>query len=286
MNFSKIQAAGNDFVVIDARKLEADWPSMACDMCDRHFGAGADGIILVCDSDSADFRMRIFNADGSEAEACGNGLRSFAKYVLDRELTGNSTFTIATMAGTRKVEAFFENGFVKKVKTSMGMPTLNADEIPVLLEKAYRNRGGVDIMSLLESDIVLEGMTVTVSMVSMGNPHAVAFTEGDVYRYDLEKIGPLIEHNSIFPRRTNFEVIHITNRNEVKARVWERGVGETLACGSGACAIAVVTILKGYTDNKVDIMLPGGTLSIEWDGVGEVFLTGPVEAVYEGVWPD
>lgn len=286
MNFTKMQAAGNDFVVIDARGKNMEWPSLAITMCDRHFGAGADGIIIVNGSDSADLRMRIFNADGTEAEACGNGLRSFARFVLDKGLTRANPLTVETMAGIRKIEAFYENDKVKRVKTSMGKPALEAEKIPVILDAADQGRGGLDIKSPIEQSVIAGGITVSVALVSMGNPHAVAFIDEDVNHYNLNEIGPLIERHKIFPRRTNFEIANVVNHGTIKARVWERGVGETLACGSGACAVAVAGILKGLTGTPVDIMLPGGTLTIEWDGKGEVYLTGPAEPVYEGIWPD
>ncbi len=285
MDFTKIQAAGNDFVVIDARDREDNWGELSRAMCHRHFGVGADGLILVCKSESADFRMRIFNADGTEAEACGNGLRCFTKYVIDKGLAAGNLLTAQTMAGTRKLEAFQENGSVKKVKAGMGKPALEANEIPVSENMPSSGESEIEIMPIIEQVIPVGKKVVKVSLVSMGNPHAVTITGENVEDYDLHTIGPVIEHHPMFPRRTNFEVAHIISRNTVKARVWERGVGETLACGSGACAIAVVTTLRGLTDEKVDIMLPGGTLTVEWDRAGEVYLTGPVERVFEGIWP-
>jgi len=277
MKFTKMQGTGNDFILVDARKLEADWTRLAVAMCERHFGVGADGLILVLDSKVADFRMRIFNADGSEAEMCGNGLRCFAKYVIEQGLAPKDSreLTVETLAGINRVRPQVVGGSVASVQVGMGVPKLKATEIPVLA-------GAVD--RVLDYPLIVDGREVRVTCVSMGNPHAVCFVDQSVADFPLAELGPKVEHHPIFPNRVNFEVACVLNRTQIEGRVWERGVGETLACGSGACAIAVAARLHDYVGNEIDITLPGGVLRLAWDGVGEVLLGGPAETVFEGVW--
>ena len=270
--------------MLDARNMKRDWPKLAQDMCRRHFGIGADGLILVMASNTADLKMRMLNPDGSEAEVCGNGLRCFAKYVIDRQIAPGPSLTAETSAGIRTVQAFMSQGKVNQAKVNMGIPGFRAEDIPVVADKE-KGRGEVDIIPILDYPLNVAGKELTLSFVSMGNPHAVAFLSQPVADFPLSEIGPEVEKHPIFPERVNYEVARVINRRRIEARVWERGAGETLSCGSGACAIAVIARLKGYIGDKVDIMLPGGDLTIEWDGAGEVYLTGPVEEVFAGEWP-
>jgi diaminopimelate epimerase len=282
MNFTKMQAAGNDFIMIDARNMKADWNKLAIDMCRIHFGIGADGLILVDKNKPGGLVMRIFNADGSEAEVCGNGLRCFAKYVVDNKIARGPDINVTTLSGIKETRVFTSKGNVKKAKVNMGKPVLKARDIPVNVEGnlSKRNR------ELFVSDypLTVSGKKLSLSFVSMGNPHAVHFIKTPVDTFPLEKIGPQVEKNRIFPKKTNFEIAHIIDDNRIEARVWERGVGETLACGSGACAIAVAARLNKLTTDRVDIIMRGGMLTIDWDGRGDIFMTGPVENVFSGVW--
>jgi diaminopimelate epimerase len=285
MKFSKLQATGNDFILLDARNMEHDWPKLARDMCYRHHGIGADGLLLVMSSKAADLKMRMFNPDGSEAEVCGNGLRCFAKYVIDRRIAGGPNLTVETMGGMKNIQASISQGKVKQAKVNMGKPRFGTKDIPVTMDKQQKGKGEVDIKPILDYPLAIDGRTLTLSFVSMGNPHAVSFLSQPVAAFPLSEIGPRIENHTMFPERVNFEIARVLNRSQIEARVWERGAGETLSCGSGACAIAIIARLKGHTNNKVDIMLPGGNLTISWDGVGEIYLSGPVEEVFIGEWP-
>jgi diaminopimelate epimerase len=284
MKFTKLQATGNDFILVYTRNIELDCPKLARDMCHRHNGVGADGLLLVIPSDIADLKMRMFNPDGSEAEVCGNGLRCFAKYVIDRGIAARQNLTVETAAGTKTIQSSISQGKVSHAKVNMGIPHFKAEDVPVLIEKQQKGRGEVDITPILDYPLNINKRKLSLSFVSMGNPHAVDFLSQPVADFPLSEIGPQVEKHPIFPERVNFEIARVLNRDKIEARVWERGAGETLSCGSGACAIAVIAKLKGYTDNEVDIMLPGGTLTINWDGVGEVYLSGPVEEVFTGEW--
>jgi len=286
MNFTKVQGAGNDFVLVETSNTERDWSQMAVAMCDRHFGIGADGLLLLLSSDIADFQMRVFNPDGSEAEACGNGLRCLARYVIDRGLanTGDQEILIETVAGVRRVKVDEATRKLAGLQISMGAPGFGAEDIPAVIEQGGEKL--VDIKSMPRCSVIVEGKKLALSLVSMGNPHAVYFYDRPVADFPLLQLGPKLENHRVFPNGVNFEVARIISRQQIEARVWERGVGETLACGSGACAIAVAAQLHGYIDNKVHVKLPGGILDVEWDGVGEVFLSGPAEIVFTGEWPD
>jgi len=287
MKFSKLQATGNDFILVDilTDPGEGDWGELARAMCDRHFGIGADGLILVQDSTIADLKMRILNSDGSEAEVSGNGLRCFAKYAIEKSLIGkisswaelsNLYLAIETLAGIRKVKAYMSGDKVNRVEVGMGLPRFQSEHIPVKVK--------VDIIPILDYPLVIDGKTLNMSLLSMGNPHAVSFLSRPIADFPLAEIGPGVERHPMFPQRTNFEVARVLSRGEVEARVWERGVGETLSCGSGACAIAVAAQLLDYVEPQVDIILTGGTLTVSWDRVGDVLLTGPVEEVFTGEW--
>ncbi len=276
-------------------------------MCDRHFGIGADGLIVVQQSYFANLKMRIFNADGSEAEACGNGLRCFTKYSVERNIideislpketirkniqTDNICISIETMAGIREAKAYITNEKVERVEVSMGMPEFKAAQIPIsatqgIFISEYEPQIKEKVSNpLLNCSLTIEGEELKVWILSMGNPHAVTFVSQPVSKFPLAKFGPEIEKNSLFPQRTNVEIARVLGKKEIEARVWERGVGETLACGSGACAIAVVSRVLGYTGEDVDIILSGGTLNSRWDGIGEVKLTGPTKEVFTGKYP-
>jgi diaminopimelate epimerase len=286
MNFTKMQGAANDFVMVDARNMKHDWSKLAIAVCDRHLGIGADSLIVLLKSDKADFGMRTFDADGSEAETCGNGIRCLARYALEKGLVSRDTeeITIETIAVVNRVRFERKGGKVIKFWANMGKPRFAADKIPVNLKAG---RGEVaDIKSMLSYKVTVSGKELTLNLVSMGNPHAVYFSQEPVSDFPLSSIGPLVENLPIFPNRVNFEVARVLDNRHLEARVWERGVGETLACGSGACAITVSSKLRGYTESRVDIKLPGGILNAEWNGDSEVVLGGPAEVVFEGIWPD
>ena len=281
-----MHGAANDFVIIDGRMIKRDWPKMAISICDRHLGIGADSLILLQSSDKADFGMRTFDADGSEAETCGNGIRCVARYILEKGLVSPDIeeMTIETVATVNKIKLKKKGGRVEKFWVNMGKPRFNAAQIPVNF-KAGRGKV-IDIKSLLVYKVAIEGLELALNLVSMGNPHAVHFTDKPVADFPLSSIGPLVENLTVFPNRVNFELARVVDKNHIEARVWERGVGETLACGSGACAITVASKLNGYTESKVDIKLRGGVLNAEWNGDGEVVLGGPAVTVFEGTWPE
>lgn len=287
MNFTKLQSAGNDFVLVETKDTRRDWSPVAAAICDRHFGVGADGLLLLLPSDIAHFRMRMFNPDGSEAEACGNGLRCLVRYVATKGLLadiGTGEISIETAAGIRKARIYSAEGKPDDTQISMGTPKFGAEDIPVVIEKGDKRL--VVIKSMLSYPVTVEGRELALDLVSMGNPHAVYFGQHRVTDFPLSQIGPRVEHLSIFPHRINFELARVVNRQQIEARVWERGAGETLACGSGACAVAVAARLRGYIDNKVDIKLPGGILKVEWDGAGEILLSAPAEIVFRGEWSE
>jgi len=286
MKFTKMQGAGNDFVLVETSDMQRDWSRLAVAMCDRHFGIGADGLLLLLPSESVDFRMRIINPDGSEAEACGNGLRCLVKYIIDRGMANSRAeeMSVETIVGIREVKAHRVKGRLTEIQVSMGVPEFKAEDIPVMIGSGSGNI--VDVKSMAGYSLTVDGKELLLHFVSMGNPHAVCFWQQPVSDFPLSRLGPEVETHKIFPNAMNFEVARVINRQQIEARVWERGVGETLACGSGACAIAIAARLYDYTDSKVDIKLPGGILSVEWDGVGEVLLSGPAETVFSGEWPD
>ncbi len=271
----KLHGAGNDFVVVDGSEekiSEERLPEMATYICDRHFGVGADGLILVLPSKVANFRMRIFNPDGSEAEMCGNGVRVFAKYVYDRKMHDDVVMTVETLAGIKTLKLNTVSGKVQTVRVDMGEPKLLRFEIPM--------RGKANTKVIAEP-LRVGGKKIEVTCVSMGNPHCVTFVDG-VDHYPVEKMGPLIENHPSFPARTNVEFVEVLSPQEIKVRTWERGVGETLACGTGSCAAVVAGYLNEKTSRKVTVHLRGGDLFIEWAGNNRLFMTGPAEEVFEG----
>lgn len=284
MEFTKLEGAGNDFVLIETDNIRENWSKRAVAMCDRHFGIGSDGLLLFMPSQIADVKMVMFNPDGSEAEACGNGLRCVVRYAVEKKLIkpDSSSLTIETRAGIRQAKVETKNGKIIEMQVAMGRPGLKAEEIPVTIEL----KSELDIKPLLSYPVAVAGRELLLYFVSMGNPHAIFFTRDAVAGFPLSQIGPVIEQAKIFPSRANFEVAKVMNRKHIEVTVWERGAGETLACGTGACAVAVAAHLLGYTDSKVAVKLPGGTLTVDWDGKGEVLLGGPAEIVFTGIWPD
>jgi diaminopimelate epimerase len=282
MDFTKMHGAANDFVMVDARNIKRDWSKLAIAVCNRHLGIGADSLIILLTSDKADFGMRTFDADGSEAETCGNGIRCLARYVLEKGLLNPDAneVTVETITAVNRVTLERKDGKVVKFWANMGKPRLSAAEIPVNLKT------GNGTNSLISHKVQANGTALTLNLVSMGNPHAVHFLTGPVADFPMSKIGPLVENLPIFPNRMNFEVARVLDKGHIEARVWERGVGETQACGSGTCAITVASKLLGYTGSKVDIHLPGGVLNAIWNGNGEVVIGGPAEVVFEGKLPD
>lgn len=273
LEFSKLQATGNDFVLIDClnQKIEENLlPTLAQKLCDRHFGVGADGLLLLLPSKIANFKMRIFNADGSEAEMCGNGIRCFALYLYEHDLWRERQLEVETLAGVKRLKLYLEGRNLERVKVGMGMPILSRRDIPM--------KGEGDP---LNETLRAGGKKWQVSCLSMGNPHCVVLVD-DVDRFPVERIGPAIENHSLFPNRVNVEFVEVKGEGELKVRVWERGVGETLGCGTGACASLVATTLKGLTAGKALIHLRGGDVLVEWPDRKEVFLTGPAEEVFIG----
>lgn len=273
IKFTKMQGLGNDYVYIDAINQNiANESSLAQFISNRNFGIGSDGLILICKSEIADFKMRMFNSDGSEAEMCGNGIRCVGKFVYDKGFTSKTEVTIETLAGIKKLKLFVQEGKVEKVRVDMGEPILEPTEIPVISkERPVKNLY-----------IKVKEKEFTFTCVSMGNPHAITIVD-DVENFDVETYGKKVEKNELFPNKTNVEFIEIINKNCVKMRVWERGAGETLACGTGACAVVVATILNGLTENKVKVKLLGGDLEIEWNkDNNHIYMTGPAVTVFEG----
>ena len=280
MKFTKMHGAGNDYVVIDARGIEADWHRLAKDMCHRRFGVGSDGLLLVLPSDCADVRMRMFNPDGSEAEMCGNGIRCLLKYSLERGIVshGEGPVNVETLAGIRRLEPLWDGSAVSSSRVDMGEPELRPERIPVAVTEDMA--GG----PVLDFPLCVDDVDLNLTFVSMGNPHAVAFIDTPVDRFPLHRIGPQVEINGLFPNKVNFSIVNVKEGSRLSARVWERGAGETMACGTGACAIAVASRMQGFTGDEVDITLPGGVLSISWKGEGPVFMEGPAADVFDGEW--
>jgi diaminopimelate epimerase len=274
-----MHGAGNDFIVIVDDNPELNWPKMAVAMCDRHLGIGADGLLLISRSPVADLRMKIYNADGSEAATCGNGIRCIAKYLVDSgRFTGTGgCLKIETQSGVSKAWFFLKGRRVKTVKVGMGRPAFGRLGFQEMIDFNEL----VDIKKL-DNLYAVNGSKISLDLILIGNRHAVHFIDTPVREYPLSQYGPLIEKGYLGD--TNFEVARVINNNSIEARVWENGVGETLACGSGACAIGVAAYLHGYTNDKVDIVLPSGTLKIEWEKQDQVYLTGPAEIVFEGEW--
>ncbi len=272
LEFSKFQGTGNDFIIIeDLNKSLALSPQIIVQICDRHFGIGADGVILIQPSSQGNFFMSFYNPDGTQAEICGNGIRCMAKYLYERGLSKQDFIQIETLAGLKTVQLIFKNNEVVKVKVEMGTPSFKPQDVPVLLN--------VDEVVNFNLNVGEERLKVTC--LSIGNPHCVIFAE-DIDSLPLKRLGSLIENLSIFPEKTNVEFVQLIKANELKVRVWERGAGETLACGTGACASLAAAVKTRQASSKAVVHLPGGDLEVEWGGNNQIYLTGEAEEIYVG----
>ena len=280
IEFTKMQGCGNDYIYIDGstQKIpQEEKPDFVRRMSDRHFGIGGDGVIFINPSQEADFEMEMYNADGSRAQMCGNGIRCVAKFVYDRHLTDQTEITVVSAGSVKKLKLYVTDGQVERVRVNMGRPILKAEEIPVLSDEEQ----------VLDWPVFVADRQWRMSCVSMGNPHAVVLAE-DVASLPLTEIGPKFENHPMFPERVNTEFIRVIDRGSLELRVWERGSGETLACGTGCCAAVAACVLNGLTERNVSVHVLGGVLQIEWDeNTGEIFMTGPAETVFEGQveWP-
>ncbi len=277
MRFTKMQGIGNDYIYVNCFEETVHEPQrLAVEMSRPHYGVGADGLVLIEPSDVADFAMRIFNSDGSESEMCGNASRCIGKYVYERGLTRKTRVSLMTGSGLKELQLRVEDDTVTSVRVDMGGPELDPRRIPVKLP------GEV----ILNYPLTVGGMNLRIHCVSMGNPHCVIFVE-EPDALDLSLLGPLVEHDPIFPNRTNVEFAKVVNRGHIHMRVWERGAGETLACGTGACATLVAAVLTGRADRTATLELAGGRLEVEWSpDDNHVYQTGPAAFVFDGVWPD
>lgn len=273
MKFTKMHGIGNDYVYVNCFEENIRNPSkLAIRVSDRHFGIGSDGLVLIMPSKKHDFRMRMFNPDGTEAEMCGNAIRCVGKYVYDNGMTDKREITIETLAGVKKLNLNVRSGKVRSVRVDMGEPELEPGKIPVI-HGAKR---------VVNEDMEIGGKIYKVTCVSMGNPHAVTYHD-DIDSLKVDVIGPEFEHSPLFPRGINAEFVEIIDRTTLKMRVWERGTGETLACGTGACAVLVASVLNGVSERKADVRLRGGDLHVEWnEHDNHVYMTGPAETVFEG----
>lgn len=273
MKFTKMHGIGNDYVYVNCFKETVENPSgVAVKVSDRHFGIGSDGLILIKPSEVADGKMEMYNADGSQGAMCGNGIRCVAKYMYDYGITDKTSISVETKSGIKYLDLTLKDGKVDTVKVNMGMPILKAAEIPVRFEKER----------VINEPVFVDGTEWRITCVSMGNPHAITYID-DVKGLEIEKIGPKFENHEMFPDRVNTEFVHVIDRKTVEMRVWERGSGETLACGTGACAVAVASILNGLTEDEVTVKLLGGDLKIFWDRKeNTVYMTGSATTVFDG----
>ena len=280
MKFTKMQGAGNDYVYVNcfAENIpEEARPALAVRISDRNFGVGGDGLICICPSERADFRMDMYNADGSRGAMCGNGIRCVGRYVHDRGLTDKTELTIETPAGIRTLRLHLEDGRAVRATVDMGSPRFAPADIPVLAEGE----------SFIRRPLHVAGRDWELTAVSVGNPHAVIFLDEDVDGLDLPRIGPQFENHPLFPERVNTEFVQVMQNGSLKMRVWERGSGETLACGTGATAVVAAATVCGFADGEADVLLRGGTLHIRWDREkNTLYMTGPADFVFDGEWPD
>jgi diaminopimelate epimerase len=278
LKFTKMQGTGNDYIIIDGRKNKiGNYKKIARGMCDRHFGVGSDGVLILLDSNIADSRMRIFNPDGSEAEMCGNGIRCFAKYLYEHEIIREKQISIETAAGIKKMDLIIKKGAVESIVVNMGEPILQRERIPMI------GKPGMVIDEILQ---LADGSRFTITSVSMGNPHVVIFVE-EIEKFPIDKYGLLVENHTLFPKRTNVEFVKVISKNEVIQRTWERGTGETLSCGTGASAVTAACILNKLTGRKILIRLKGGDLKTEWrEEDNNIYLSGPAVEVFRGEWGD
>lgn len=276
MKFTKMQGCGNDYVYINGfTEKIGDKPAFVRAVSDRHFGVGGDGAIFINPSEEADFEMEMYNADGTRAEMCGNGIRCVAKYVYDKGLTDKKQISIVSFGNVKYVDLYVDDGLVRSVKVNMGAPVLEAKKVPV---KSAMERS-------VDEPITVKGKEYRMTCVSMGNPHAVVFME-NIAELDIASIGPLFENHEVFPNRTNTEFVEVVDRTHVNMRVWERGTGETLACGTGCCATVAACVLNGLTEDEVTVRVLGGEIDIRWDrNKNLIYMTGPAETVFEGEFP-
>lgn len=280
MMFFKMQGLGNDYVYIDCinGKEPIDIKNLTNRLSNRHFGVGSDGLILLCKSKVADLKMRMFNSDGSEAQMCGNGIRCVAKLAYELGLICEEITTIETLSGIKTLKLNIVNGKVKTVEVDMGAPILEATKIPVSSSAKIEDKK-------VKAEVKVKNRKIELTCVSMGNPHAVTFVN-DIKNFKVAEYGPILENADIFPEKANIEFVEVVDKNNIKMRVWERGSGETLACGTGACSSVVASSLNGYTDRKVNVQLLGGNLEIEWKPNNHVHMTGPAVTVFKGEWID
>lgn len=273
MRFTKMQGIGNDYVYINCFEEHIENPEkVAVFISDRHFGVGSDGLVLIMPSETCDFRMRMFNSDGSESEMCGNAIRCVGKYVYDNKLTDKKQITVETLAGVKVLELIADDGSVTAVRVDMGEPILKSELVPVVS----------DTEQVINKPLITDGTSYGITCVSMGNPHAVVYMD-QIDQLELERLGPKFEHNPIFPRRTNTEFVKVIDKATLQMRVWERGAGETLACGTGACAVLVASVLNGISERKATVKLLGGDLEIEWNAQdNHVYMTGTATKVFDG----
>lgn len=280
MMFFKMQGLGNDYVYIDCinGKEPIDIKNLTNRLSNRHFGVGSDGLILLCKSKVADLKMRMFNSDGSEAQMCGNGIRCVAKLAYELGLICEEITTIETLSGIKTLKLNIVKGKVKTVEVDMGAPILDATKIPVSSSTKIEDKK-------VNAEVKVKNKKIELTCVSMGNPHAVTFVN-DIKNFKVAEYGPILENADIFPEKANIEFVEVVDKNNIKMRVWERGSGETLACGTGACSSVVASSLNGYTDRKVNVQLLGGNLEIEWKPNNHVHMTGPAVTVFKGEWID
>ena len=300
MRFTKLQGAGNDYIYVNGLDDERDWPELSRRIADRHFGVGADGLIVVKPSDQADIRMRMFNADGSEGLMCANGIRCFTKFVLEGDLLAgkHDEINVETASGVLTIVPEWKGGHVVGALVDLNAPILKAADVPVdatridASDYSKLDAGLVESLGLTPEDLVfnapltVDGVTLVGTAVSMGNPHFAAFIEGPVNDFPLNKLGPLVEHHDAFPARVNLTIANVVSRTRLITRTWERGSGLTLACGTGVSALVVAARLQGLVDDTVTVEVPGGELSIAWPGHGSVFLEGDAVEVFSGDFPD
>ena len=274
MKFTKVHGLGNDFVLFDGRETpDIDWNALTVRVCDRHTGVGADGTLILLDSDAADVRMRIINADGSEAEMCGNGIRAFSRYAFENGIVHGTEFSVETLAGIMRPRIILKNGHVDGVRVDMGEPLILADSVPV----AVQGRA-------IGIPLTADGRTFSATALRVGVPHTIVFVDA-LNEADVPHYGPLIEHDPLFPERTNVDFVEVVDNKHAKMRTWERGCGCTLACGTGACSAAVACVLNGKTGRSVDIEIALGTLHIDWSNEdNHVYMTGPATHVFSGLW--
>ena len=278
LSFSKMHGCGNDYIVVDGREFDLDWSNIALKYCERKFSVGADGLLVVKNSNKAPVKMSMYNPDGSEAQMCGNGIRCFTKYIIENEIVEyqKNGLLIETLAGVLTVYPHKNsNGLIDTVNVSMGEPLFSPDKLPA-------SSALLSLPKIIDHKISVNDQEIQISCVSMGNPHAVAFIEDDVDNFPLDTLGPIVENLDLFPERINFHIVNVLDKTKIKARSWERGAGLTLACGTGACAIQAISKDRGFTDNNIVLYMPGGKLNMKWEGKGQsVFMEGPAELVFD-----